>query len=186
MNGQRWLGLALMVAGVGVLVFGISRLMSPGGLAAASPTPTPTASAVATSALPAASPTPDPPTPTPIPPLGETDVRAFVEVLVTAIQTGDLNTLIANLHPATMDRYGEAACRTAVAGFTDPTFEIEILSVQDPAPWDYVTDELITTIPDARAVPGNRSAGGVTVPLTFHFAQFGDAVRWFTDCGSPL
>lgn len=195
MNGQRWLGLLLLVAGVALLGYGTWRLVGDGGDVTPTVTPSASASQATTSDAPSASPTSAPPTQTPVPPtatpapsLGEADVRAFVEVLVTAVQTGDVETMLANLHPATFDRYGVDACRSAVANFTNPDFEIEALEVQDPAPWDYVTDELTTTIPDAWAVPGNLTVGGgvPTQSQTFHFAPFGDAVRWFTDCGTPL
>lgn len=187
MSGRRWTGLALMLGGVLVLGYGASRLLTAGGTSVASPTATASAATSASASGESASPPPSvAPTPTPVPTLGEADVRAFVEVLVTAIHDGDVDTMVANLHPAVKDRYGQDACRTAVAGFTDPTFEIEVLEVQEQAAWDYLTDGVTTTIPDAWAVPGNRSAGGQTIAFTFHFAPFGDAVRWFTDCGTPL
>ncbi len=188
MSGRRWLGVVLILAGLGLLAFGAWRLIGTGGGATATTTPTPTLTADASasqtpaSQAPTASPTPVPATATPAPTLGEAEVRAFVASLVAAIHAGDVETLLAGLHPATIDRYGQDACRTALAGFTDPTFGIEVLEVQDPAPWDYVTDGMTVTIPDAWAVPGNRSSGGTTVPFTFHFAPFGDAVHWFTDC----
>lgn len=179
MSSRQWIGLALMAAGAVLAVIGVIGLVNPGGPAPVA-SASPSASAQASSEP--ASPTPAP-TPT-VPPLGEADVRAFVEVLVTAIQIGDVDTLVANLHPATIERYGQDPCRTAVAGFTNPDFDIEVLEVQDQASWDYVTDDLTTSIPDAWTVPGNLtvSAGQPSMPLTFHFAPFGDAVRWFTDC----
>lgn len=181
MSGRRWLGAVLLLVGLAALAYGASRLVGPGGGASPTSTPSVAASQAASSAA-TASPTPLPATPTPAPSLGEADVRLFVASLVTAIHDGDVETLLAALHPAVLDRYGEAACRARLPSFADPTFEIEVLEVQPQAPWDYVTDELTTTIPDAWAVPGNRSEQGTTVPFTFHFAPSGGAVRWFTDC----
>lgn len=188
MNGRRWLGLLLIVAGVALLAYGAWRVVGNGAgtspdssagasasQSAASQVPSPTTEVPATA-------TPVPPTATPVPPLGEADVRAFVDQLVVAVQTGDLETLVAALHPATLNRYGEAACRAHLATFVDPTFGIEVTEVQAPAAWDYTTDGLTTSIPDAWAVPGTRTQGGVPVALTFHFAPWDGTVRWFTDC----
>lgn len=195
MSGRQWLGLALAAAGAALLAIGLLRLAAPNGSpgpgvsatgsAGPSGSVAPPASGIETPGATATA-TPVPPAPTPVPPLGESDVRDFVAVLVTAIQTGDLETLFADLHPAVIDRYGEAACRSRLPAFTDPTFQIEVLEVQEQAAWDYLTDELTTTIPDAWAVPGNRSQQGVTVPFTFHFAPWDGTVRWFTDCTAPL
>jgi hypothetical protein len=192
MTGRQWAGLALMGVGVILALIGVMGLMAPDdGVAEASPS-------VSMSAEPSLTPEPTPsptPTPTPVPtpePLGEADVRAFVDELVAAINTGDVEFLVANLHPATIDRYGEEACRTATAGFTNPDFDIEVLEVAAQAPWDYVTEDppnaLTTTIADTWEVTGNLHVGGTVPDATraFHYAPFDGTVRWFTDCGTPL
>jgi len=185
MNGRRWIGLMLILAGLALLGYGTWRLAGNGGDVTPTVTPSASASQAITSEAPSAAPTSVPPTATPVPPLGEADVRAFVEVLVTAIQAGDVDTLMADLHPATLDRYGNLACATWLAG-ANPTFEIEVLEVQEQTAWDYVTDGLTTTIPDAWSLAANQTQGGVTTPETLHFAPSGGAVRWFTDCGTPM
>jgi hypothetical protein len=189
MTGRQWLGLALVGIGVVLIVVALGNLLGSDGESAASASPS--VSAPASSAEPTPSPTPTPePTPTPLPSLGASDVEAFVPQLVAAIQTGDVDFLVANLHPATLDRYGEAACRTQVATFTNPNFAIEILEILDPAPWDYATEDppVTTTIPDAWEVQGNLtvSADLPAQPQIFHFAPTDGEVRWFTDCGTPL
>jgi len=112
-------------------------------------------------------------------------VRTFVEALVAATRAGDLDARMAALHPATLDRYGNLACATKLAGGS-PTFSIEVFEVGAQAAWDYVTDGLTTTIPDAWSVVANQTEGDVTTPVTVHFAPFGGTVRWFTDCGEPM
>jgi len=187
MTGRQWLGLGLMAGGFLLLVIGVLRVANP---PSAEPIPSagPSAS-VATSMAPSPTVRATPtlaPTPTPTPALGEVEVRAFVDDLVSAIQRGDVDFLVARLHPVVLDRYGEAACRAAVTTFIDPTFEVEVLEVLDQASWDYVTDERSTTIPDAWTVPANRSQGGVTAAVELHFAPADGTIRWFTDCGTPL
>lgn len=188
MNGRRWFGLLLILVGVVLLGYGTWRLLGAGG----SVTPSPSASLPGASASQSTPPTGAPPsatpvapTATPVPPLGEADVRAFVEALVAAIQAGDLDAKMAYLHPATLDRYGNLACATDLVG-SNPTFDIEVLEVQAQAAWDYITDGLTTAIPDAWTVTANQTQGGETLPATIHFAPFGGSVRWFTDCGEPI
>jgi hypothetical protein len=181
MTGRQWLGLVLVGAGIVLIAIALSGVLR-SGEPSVSPSPS-------VSVAPSATPEPTPePTPTPVPTPGTADVEAFVPALEAAIQTGDVDFLVDNLHPATLERYGETACRTQVATFANPNFDIEILEILDPAPWDYVTDELSTTIPDAWEVNGNLtvSADVPAQPQTFHFAPADNAVRWFTDCGAPL
>ena len=185
MNGRRWLGLLLIIAGVALFGYGAWRLLGDGGDGTPSLTPGASASQAISSKAPSASPPSVPPTPTPVPPLGEADVRTFVEALVAATRAGDLDARMAALHPATLDRYGNLACATKLAGGS-PTFSIEVLEVRAQAAWDYMTDGLTTTIPDAWSVIANQTEGDVTTPVTVHFAPFGGTVRWFTDCGEPM
>ena len=181
-TGRQWLGAALVVAGLGLLALGLLNLMSAGQGA---PSPSATASAFVA----ASESTPPAPSDTPVPtptPLGEEAVRAFVAQLVAAIQAGDTDTLYALLHPATIERYGEAACRAKLSEFVDPTFEIQVDAISPQAAWEYVADGLTTTIPNAWTVSAMRTRGGVTEAATLHFAPSDGSVRWFTDCGEPL
>ncbi len=188
MTGRQWLGLALLGVGIALIAVALRGVLGSDNPPVAGASPSVSAPAPSETA----SPTPEP-TPTPVPtpePLGEADVRAFVPVLVAAVQTGDVDTLVSNLHPATIERYGEAGCRAQIATFTNPAFNIEILEVQAQAPWDYVTEDppLTTNVPDAWAVVGTLTVGAGVPPQsqTFHFAPFDGSVRWFTDCGTPL
>jgi hypothetical protein len=187
MTGRQWLGLALIGVGIVLVVAALAGLLGSGEPdASASPSGS---AAPSVSEEPTPSPTPTPaPTPTPLPSLGASDVEAFIPQLTAAINVGNVAFLVENLHPATLERYGEAACRAQVPTFTNPDFAVEILDVADQAPWDYVTDEISTTIPDAWEVSGNLtvSADVPAQPQLFHFAPFDGTVRWFTDCGTPL
>jgi hypothetical protein len=113
-------------------------------------------------------------------------VRALYARIVPAIRGPDAATLLALLHPATIERYGEAACRVFFAGLRDPTFDVEVQSVASPAPWAWERDGRTTIIPDAWAVQAQLTANGSTTSQEIHVAPVGGEVRWFTDCGTPL
>jgi hypothetical protein len=154
----------------------------------------------ATPATPAMSPTLAPtPTTTPsatIAPSATPDVdglaRAFLGRLAAAIQAGTTETLVDELHQAVIDRYGLKACRTELSAVaTDPSYAVEVVSVEGPAAWDYTTDGRTTTIPTALTVNAvvtssvAVSPAPTTVPRVIHLALVDGAIRWFTDCGSP-
>jgi hypothetical protein len=127
------------------------------------------------------------PSPTP-PPTADPGslVAEFYAVLVPAIRAADADTLVAILHPATLERYGEAACRTQLGGLDDPAFDVVVRGVRPLAAWDYTTDERTTTISGAWAVDADLTANGTTETRELHVALVDGEVRWFTDCGTPL
>ncbi len=107
-------------------------------------------------------------------------------MLVPAIRSNDVATLRAKLHPATIERYGEAACRTYFTALNDPAFDVVVHDVRPPAAWDYVTDGRTTSIPDAWEVAADLTSQGKTEARALHVALVGGEIRWFTDCGTPL
>jgi hypothetical protein len=95
------------------------------------------------------------------------------------------------LAPAVLERYGEAACRAELESRpAEPSRAFEIHAVLAPAPWDYVTDERSTPIPDAITVEATVTApgasGDVTEEREVHVQLVDGEIRWFTDCGAPL
>jgi hypothetical protein len=110
----------------------------------------------------------------------------FATDLAAAISDGQNPYLVARLHPATIDRYGLAQCRAYIRDtISGSPITWEVQSSAGPAPWDYVTDDLTTTIPDAWAVTV-RQPGADPEIRDLHFAPFEGTWRWFTDCGEPL
>jgi hypothetical protein len=195
--------MALLVAGIALIAIGSIGMLGAGSTdggpsgadasatpAAASGSVAPTASIVATPA-PAPTATPVPvPTASPAPPSPTPDAEAlivaFYEGLDPAIRAADADILVPLLHPATIERYGEPACRTYLGGLADPTLDIVVATVAGPAPWDYITDDLTTTIPDAWTIQAAFTSQGATSDRELHVALVGGEVRWFTDCGTPL
>jgi hypothetical protein len=195
MEGRQGVGAVLVVVGIGMAVLGGTGLLGASSPTAMHPTqsvappgasPTgagaPTATAVVTPPPPTAAPTQD----------TLAVVRAFFARLQADIQAGHQGDLADSLAAAVIARYGRDACATALAAKPPvPEQAFEIIAVRPPAPWDYVTDGLTTTIPDTTAVDahvtGPDPSGTVTTePRELHVQVVDGAVHWFTDCGDPL
>jgi hypothetical protein len=134
-----------------------------------------------------ASPTPIPPTDPPTqPPATQPPVvpaEQFGRDLLAAFQTGDTTFMFLHLHPVVFDRYGEGQCRAHVDGFTaDPSAMWTVISSTGPSPWDWVTDNRTTTVPDTWAVTVDEPSAG---NRDLHFAEFDGEWKWFLDCGNP-
>lgn len=115
----------------------------------------------------------------------EEDAAAFLAQLTESVK-GDRSFAIARLGDATLERYGAAQCEAYVTELNDDTFDVTVREVREPEPWDYTTDELTTTIPDAIPVEVERVARGETLIQELHLARATDgSLRWFTDCGDP-
>lgn len=194
MADRRRAGTLIFAAGLVLVGIGTVGLVLTGGDAGTTARPiasaSPAGSATPTPSLaPTATPT-APPTPVPSPspsPDAETLVAAFFADLVEAIRAGSVGSMADRLHPAVIDRYGEAACDGELAArAADPGFDVAIAAVRAPAPWDYVTDGRTTTIEETLTVDASVTSGGATTVRELHVAIVDGAVRWFTDCGSPL
>jgi hypothetical protein len=112
-------------------------------------------------------------------------VRAFLAELEVALRSGDAATQVARLHPATLDRYGEAQCRTELPARADETISIIVVSVGAPEAWAYETDGRSTPIEDAIPVEADMTIQGEAGRRILHLAVVDGSLRWFTDCGVP-
>ena len=76
----------------------------------------------------------------------------FITRLDQALRARDIEYMIARLHPAVIERYGEAACR---ANFerTESLARKVTGAATGPAPYDWTTDGQTETIPDTYTVP---------------------------------
>jgi hypothetical protein len=106
---------------------------------------------------------------------------AFYGAFAEAMQAGDVDALVARLHPTTFDRYDDATCRVYLAAVTDEDFAAEVISAAPPARWSWTTDGVQREIDDAIAV---RVRIGDREQET-HLAPVDGQLRWFTDCGDP-
>jgi hypothetical protein len=204
MNGRRAVGAVLLVGGLAVAAVGLAGLLgSGGGTAVVTPTAAQTSAATgaaeATPIAPSPSLTPStvaPPTaaaPSAAPSLDALAlIRAFFVDLEAAIRDGNQESLVASLGGAVIDRYGVSECESTLAS-RDPSPQqaFEILSIAGPDAWDYVTDGLTTTIPNAYTVQarvtGPTASGAVVTQDAELHVTIGDGtVLWYTDCGDPL
>ena len=154
----------------------------------APPTPTTAPTSTPSPGTPTVPPTTSPTTPPTAPPsaaptLDPPTAEDFAGALMAAFQTGDTAYLFDHLHPVVFDRYGERQCRRHVNSFAaDPTASWNVQSSSGPAPWDWITDDVTTTVSDTWTVvieiPDEGQRG-------VHFAPFEGTWRWFLDCGDP-
>lgn len=164
------------------------------------PTPSPAPTAVFTASpsptlpvTPTAAPTPNPspvpptapPTATPsaVPSLDPPTAEEFADALLAAFQSGDTQYLFDRVHPVVFERYGMRQCRRHVDGFAaDPSASWTVQSSSGPAPWEWETDDLTTTVGDTWTVTIRIPGEG---QRDIHFAPFEGTWRWFVDCGEP-
>lgn len=193
MGDRRRLGAILLALGLLIAGTGVVGALSGGSPSDTGTDPTDGPASPGPSASTSAAPTATPktaPTPTPTPtatPDPEALIRDLIEDLVAAIRAGDVNSMLPRVHPATIERYGEAACLEELSTrAADPTYEVVIKEIRPQAPWDYVTDDVSTTIADAWTIEVDLTSFGTTSAREVHLAPTDGEVRWFTDCGSPL
>jgi len=193
MDRSRWLafGVALVVlffisTAVGAFVGRQFNAPSSSPVAGASPTPTaplsPTLPPTPTAALVTATPSVTLATQ---PPLDSATAEQFAADLAAAVRGGDDDYLVAHLHPATTDRYGLQMCRRYIRqDVSGDDLNWEVHGATGPAAWDYITDGLTESIPDAWTVSVIQ-AGATPPERELHFARADGTWRWFTDCGNP-
>lgn len=195
MSARRRLGAVLVVVGLLVAGAGVAgALGSAGGLTTAAASGVSVGSSAASASPVASSTAPPTPAPTPAPtptqsptPDPDTLTRAFLVDLIAAIRAGDVDSMLPRLHPAVIERYGEAACKQELeTRSADPTYEIVVKVVRPPAAWDYTLDGVTTSIPDAWTIDADVTAVGQLATRELHVAPVDGEVRWFTDCGTPL
>jgi hypothetical protein len=110
---------------------------------------------------------------------------AFVSDLAAAIRRGRDAELMAALHPAVIERYGDATCQAHIAAnVSGGSVRWEILEVTGPAPWPYASDGMETLMTETWTVRV-RQPGADPEERDLHFAHVEGTWRWFTDCGEP-
>jgi hypothetical protein len=173
------LGILLIAVGALLMVTGaVGLALTPATPETTSASPSPDTG----SPSPAGSPTVEP---TKAPAQLETPEQ-FVPELAAAIRAGNQRFLFRRLHPAVLERYGEEQCRSAMEGFDDPSFELEVQSSRGPHVWPWRTDGLTTRVPGTFDVNVIRRVGGEEDNDVVHVALEGTQLRWFTDCGDPI
>lgn len=122
-------------------------------------------------------------------------VNEFAKKWQQAFRSGDVDFLVARLHPAPIERYGEAACRESIKRQTpDPGWTITVKKVSELGLYDYTSDQLSTVVNGVYTVTAVRQTGrgsqtgqeSPPVESDIHLALVEGKVRWFSDCGTAL
>lgn len=120
----------------------------------------------------------------------------FTEKWQRAFQSGDVEFLVARLHPAVIERYGEAACRVSInRQAPDPVWKLTVEKVSELGLYEYRSDGHSTMINSAYTVTAFRTSSNQTQGQSgpaaggtsdIHLALVEGKLRWFSDCGDPL
>lgn len=122
-------------------------------------------------------------------------VNEFAAKWQKAFRSGDVDFLIARLHPAVIERYGDAACRVSInRQAPDPGWKITVEKVSELGLYEYASDGLSTMINSAYTVTAVRESksqvqgqtGTSQTTSDIHLALVDGKLRWFSDCGEPL
>lgn len=168
---KRKLGITCVVTGVATIALAATGYLAGWGENAAS-TPTTTTASTAVTTSTTQSLTEDP--------------TQFLDALGAALRGGDVDFLMSRLHPATIARYVDVQCRTMLSTQQDGSAQFTIVSVSEPADFDWSTDEETVVIPETLSVEVDRVERGVTTRAVIHITPVDGQFRWFADCGVPF
>ena len=122
---------------------------------------------------------------------GNTKVKAeaqrFLNQRNAAVRQGNTDLRVAKLNTAVIQRYGEQQCRDFLAGQpADKTRRDRVKQVGKPESFEYDTDNLSVTIPDAIPVLVRETRLGKKSDRDLHLAPANGGLTYFIDCGNPL
>lgn len=115
-------------------------------------------------------------------------VQNFYERFNTAMAAGDAGFLLESLHPAVIERYGEAGCLAWLEEVVAVPRTVAVLEVAGFGVWRYATDGQAAEIEYVYTVAADVTlADGSVNTIETQVALREDAsIGWFTDCGEPL
>jgi hypothetical protein len=115
------------------------------------------------------------------------EAQQFLNQLDTAVRQGNIEFRVARLNPAVIERYGEQQCRDFLSGQpADTTRRDRVKRVGKPEAFEYDTDNLSVTIPDAISVAVRETRMGKKADRNLHLARVNGELTYFVDCGQPL
>ena len=112
--------------------------------------------------------------------------QEFLAVLLAAFANGDAATLLARMNQATLDRYGAAQCEAYAGLVAGEAQDLEFREATELATWDYVTDEVTTTVAGVLEVEVERTINSQTLIQLIRWQLVDGRFTWFTDCGDPV
>lgn len=115
------------------------------------------------------------------------EAQRFLDELDKAVRVRNIDFRVSRLHPAVIERYGEQQCRDFLSGQPeDNTRRDRVRRVGKPESFDYATDALSVTIPDAIPVLVRETRLGKKADRDLHLAPANGGLTYFIDCGGPL
>ena len=85
---------------------------------------------------------------------------AFLNMLASAIRSGDVQFMVTRLNPAVIAAYGSSACRKTVATYTGSDGAFSIGSTGSPTAYSYTVDGKTRIVPDTITGSGDVHAAG--------------------------
>jgi hypothetical protein len=115
------------------------------------------------------------------------EAQRFLNQLDKAVRERNIDLRVASLNPAVIERYGEQQCRDFLASQpADKTRRDRVKRVGKPESFEYDTDKLSVTIPDAIPVLVRETRLGKKSDRDLHLAPANGGLTYFIDCGAPL
>ena len=115
------------------------------------------------------------------------EAQQFLDQLEAAVRQGNTDVRVGRLHPAVIDRYGEQQCRDFLSAQpSDTTRRDRVTRVGKPEAFEYDTDNLTVTIPDAIPVHVRGTRMGKKADQNLHLARVNGELTYFVDCGVPI
>lgn len=185
-GAKAWRGPVLTAVGVVVLVVGLLGLVGggddEGGGEASDVTTTVADPTSETSEAPAATTSTTLAATTTTLALDEA-IPFFLVSFNTAFASGDAGQVLALLHPAVFDTFGEGTCRSYLEGLAGtPQPALVYREHAEPEDWGWEVDGQLVAVPDAVAVEVDREISGQTIIQEIHVATVDGELRTFVDC----
>ena len=96
---------------------------------------------------------------------------------------GDVERLVATLHPAVIELYGRDQCAATLTSVAGQPIEVEVRSLTEPDSNNLVLDGVTLTVDGLAVATLYRS--DIDQVTEARVATVNNAVAWFTDCGTP-
>src|SRR5437879_2434639 len=90
------------------------------------------------------------------------EAAKFLDDVAGDIRAGNVDAVLASLHPGVVAAYGENACRNHLANVKDPSVAFEIRGVRGPGVWRWSADGSSFLVASAFEVDARRTMNGGT------------------------
>ncbi len=110
----------------------------------------------------------------------------FLALFVKALRERDVAFLFDRLHPAVVERYGAQQCHDETRRLVDPTAALQVVGVDPPRTYNWVTDGRARPLPDTYVFHVRGTRFGEPAIRQYHLPLVDGRYRILADCGNPL